>query len=42
MSVPDNGIIIVHKGVYREELVIKKTVTIIGSGEKSRFVDYYT
>ena len=35
-SVPDNGIIIVHRGVYKEELVVKKTVTIIGSGPDNK------
>lgn len=35
MSVPENGTIIVHPGIYREELVIKKQVTIIGTGKQS-------
>ncbi|XP_028393025.1 F-box only protein 11-like isoform X2 [Dendronephthya gigantea] len=31
-SVPENGTIIIHPGIYREELVVKKQVTIIGTG----------
>jgi parallel beta-helix repeat protein len=34
--VPTNDIIIVHPGIYREELLIKKTVTIIGAGSEGK------
>ncbi len=30
--------IIVHPGVYKEELIIKKTVVIIGSGERENLL----
>ncbi|CAB4023568.1 F-box only 11 [Paramuricea clavata] len=35
-SVHTNGIIIVHPGIYREELIIEKTVTIIGTGSEDK------